>query len=326
MKAIIPAAGIGKRLRPHTFSVPKALLYVAGKPILSHILDRVLSLGVSSITLIVGYKGDLIETFIKKHYPDAPIDFVYQEQRLGIGHAIDLTRKITNTPEPLLIILGDTIIKTNLKKVISADTNILGVKEVEDPRRFGVCELDGDRIVKLVEKPDVPPSNLALVGLYYLLDPPLLFECLREEIENDIKTRGEYQITDALQMMIDRGAVFRPHRIEEWFDCGNPEALLETNRHLLNDVTNIPAIPGSIIRSPVTIASSASISGSIIGPYVSIGAGSVVKNSIIKDSVLGENVTVEQSLLDKSLIGSRAVVKGHYRALNVGDSSEILAE
>lgn len=326
MKAIIPAAGIGKRLRPHTFSVPKALLYVAGKPILAHILDDVIALGVSGITLIVGYKGDLIESFISERYPDVPVDFVYQEQRLGIGHAIDLTKNVANTPEPLLIILGDTIIKTNLQDVVDADTNILGVKEVEDPRRFGVCELDGGRIVKLIEKPEVPPSNLALVGLYYLLDPPLLFECLREEIENDIKTRGEYQITDALQMMIDRGAEFRPHRIEEWFDCGKPDALLETNRHLLNAVKNAPAIPGSIIRSPVSIAPSAEISASIIGPYVSIGAGSVVKNSIIRDSVLGESVIVEQSLLNKSLIGSRAVVKGRYRALNVGDSSEILAE
>lgn len=326
MKAIIPAAGIGKRLRPHTYSVPKALLYVAGKPILSHILDDVLSLGVSSIALIVGYKGDLIETFVKERYPEATIHFVYQEQRLGIGHAVDLTAHVANSAEPLLIILGDTIIKTNLASVVAADTNILGVKEVEDPRRFGVCELEGDRIVKLVEKPDVPPSNLALVGLYYFLDPSLLFDCLREEIENDIKTRGEYQITDALQMMIDRGAVFKPHRIDEWFDCGKPDALLATNRHLLDNVENSPAFPGSIIRSPVSIDPSAKISASIIGPYVSIGAGSIVNNSIIQDSVLGENVTVEQSLLDKSLIGSRAVVKGHFSALNVGDSSEIFVE
>ncbi|MBI4721180.1 MAG: NTP transferase domain-containing protein [Chitinivibrionia bacterium] len=323
MKAIIPAAGIGTRLRPHTYSVPKALLFVAGKPILAHILDDVLALGVSGIALIVGYKGDLLETYVRDTYPGIPVDFIYQEQRLGIGHAVSLTGDVAGGAEPLLIILGDTIIKTDLGRVVGSRTNILGVKEVEDPRRFGVCELRGGRIVRLVEKPDIPPSNLALVGLYYILEPALLFECLREEIERDIKTRGEYQITDALQMMIDRGSEFRPHIIEQWFDCGKPDALLQTNRHLLESVARAPEREGSILIPPVSIDPSADIIGSIVGPYVSIGAGSAVRNSIIRDSVLGEQVSVEHSLLERSLIGSRAVVKGHFTALNVGDSSEI---
>jgi glucose-1-phosphate thymidylyltransferase len=326
VKAIIPAAGLGKRLRPHTYSIPKALLFVAGKPILSHILDDVISLGVSSVALIVGYKGDLIESFIHEKYPDLSVDFVYQEERLGIGHAVNLTRNVANGKEPLLIVLGDTIIKTDLNDVVKSKSNILGVKEVEDPRRFGVCELEGDRIVKLLEKPEVPPSNLALVGLYYLQDPSVLFECLQEEIEKGMRTHGEYQITDALQMMIDRGSEFRPHLIDAWFDCGKPDALLETNRHLLNAVVDIPEIEGSIIIPPVSIAATAEIIGSIIGPFVSIGASSVVKHSVVRDSVLAENVLVVRSLLEKSLIGSHALVKGHFKALNVGDYSEVVVE
>jgi glucose-1-phosphate thymidylyltransferase len=281
---------------------------------------------VSSIALIVGYKGDLVETFVRDTYPGIHFDFVYQEQRLGIGHAVSLTNAVANSREPLLIILGDTIIKTDLGRVIEAKTNVLGVKEVEDPRRFGVCEMDGERISKLVEKPTVPPSNLALVGLYYILKPAVLFECLQEEIEKDVRTRGEYQLTDALQMMIDRGVEFRPHIIEQWFDCGNPDALLETNRHLLASVAQAPGIEGSILLPPVSIDPTAEIIGSIVGPYVSIGAGSVVRNSIIRDSVLGEHVLVEHGLLERSLVGSRAVVKGHFTALNVGDSSEIVID
>ncbi len=326
MKAVIPAAGIGKRLRPHTYSLPKALLFVAGKPILAHILDDVSRLGVSSIALIVGYKGDLIEEYVRAKHPELQVDFVYQEERLGIGHAVNMTRQAVDKGEPLLIILGDTIIKTDLETVVKADCNVLGVKEVEDPRRFGVCELDGGRIVKLIEKPEVPPSNLALVGLYYLKDPALLFECLKEEIEKDIRTRGEYQITDALQMMIDRGAEFKPHVIDAWFDCGKPDALLATNRHLLDESGSAPRFEGSIIIPPVAIDPSAEIRGSIIGPYVSIGSSSVVECSIIRDSVLGEAVIVKNSVLERSLIGSNALVEGKCRSLNVGDSSEVIVD
>ncbi|MBP2680869.1 MAG: nucleotidyl transferase, partial [Candidatus Krumholzibacteriota bacterium] len=178
MKAIIPAAGIGTRLRPHTHSLPKALLFVAGRPIISHILEDVRRIGASSVVLIVGYKGDLIREYVEREYKDLNADFVVQEERLGIGHAVDLTRSVADTGEPALIILGDTILRTDLEKVVASRTNVLGVKEVDDPRRFGVCEVRGKKILKLVEKPERPPSNLALVGLYYLRDSALLFEVL----------------------------------------------------------------------------------------------------------------------------------------------------
>ena len=324
MKAIIPAAGIGTRLRPHTYTLPKALLYVAGRPIISHILDDVRKLDVSSVVLIVGYKGELIEEYVSREYKDLDTEFVYQNERLGIGHAVYLTRKVANTGDPVLIILGDTILRTDLERVVDSGTNVLGVKEVDDPRRFGVCEVRGGRIVRLVEKPQDPPSNLALVGLYYLRDSSLLFETLERQVEGDVRNQGEYQITDALQMMIDHGAEFRTFEIRDWFDCGKPEALLETNRQLLIGKDEIPRTEGSIVIPPVSIAPSARVVNSIVGPYVSIAAGSTVENSIIRDSVLDQGANVCNCLLQGSIVGSQAVVRGGFQHLNIGDSSEVV--
>jgi glucose-1-phosphate thymidylyltransferase len=323
LKAIIPAAGVGTRLRPHTYTLPKALLYVAGKPIIAHILDDVVPLAPSSIVLIVGYKGELIEQYVRKQYPKLAVEFVSQDERRGIGHAVDLTRKVADTGEPLLIVLGDTIIKTDLKKVIAHKTNVLGVKEVDDPRRFGVAEVAGGRITRLVEKPADPPSNLALVGLYYLPDGKPLFAAVRAIIERNITTNNEYQITDALQMMIDGGAEFAPFVIDEWFDCGKPEAMLETNRKLLKNAPNTPPIEGSIIIPPVSISPGAEIVNSIIGPYVSIAERCVIHSSVVRDSVISEGATVTDALLEASLIGANAVIRGGFKKLDVGDSSEI---
>ena len=323
MKAIIPAAGVGTRLRPHTYTLPKALLYVAGKPIIAHILDDVVPLAPSSIVLIVGYKGELIEQFVRKQYPQLTVDFVFQEERRGIGHAVDLTRKVADTGEPLLIVLGDTIIKTDLKKVVAHKTHVLGVKEVEDPRRFGVAEVAGGRITRLVEKPTEPVSNLALVGLYYLLNGKDLFTAVREIIDRNITTNNEYQITDALQLMLGRGAEFAPFAIDEWFDCGKPEAMLETNRKLLKNAASTPPIEGSIVIPPVSISPGAEIVNSIIGPYVSIAERCVIHSSVVRDSVIAEGASVTDALLESSLIGANAVIRGGFKKLDVGDSSEI---
>jgi glucose-1-phosphate thymidylyltransferase len=323
LKAIIPAAGIGTRLRPHTYTLPKALLYVAGKPIISHILDDVVPLAPSSLVLIVGYKGELIEQYVRKQYPQLNVDFVFQEERRGIGHAVDLTRKAADTGEPLLIVLGDTIIKTDLKKVVAHKTNVLGVKEVEDPRRFGVAEVSGGRITKLVEKPQEPASNLALVGLYYLRDGKALFAAVREIIERNITTNNEYQITDALQLMIGRGTEFVPFAIDEWFDCGKPEAMLETNRKLLKNAASTPPIEGSIVIPPVSISPGAEIVNSIIGPYVSIAERCVIQSSIVRDSVISAGATVTDAQLESCLIGANASIRGGFKKLDVGDSSDI---
>jgi glucose-1-phosphate thymidylyltransferase len=325
LKVIVPAAGVGTRLRPHTHTLPKALLYVAGRPIISHILDEVVKLDISSVVLIIGYKGDLIEKYIREEYPDLEVDFVTQTERKGIGHAIHMTREVADSDEPLLVILGDTVIRTDLARITRSSESALGVKEVADPRRFGVAEVAEGHVVKLVEKPRNPKSNLAMVGLYYLRDAHLLFETLQKQQEQDIRNHGEYQITDALQMMIDKGTKFVPFEIEEWFDCGKAETLLETNRRLLADKdAKAPEVPGSIIIPPVAIAPSATIKHSIVGPHVSIAAKSVVQNSIVRDSVIDRGATVTDCLLEESIVGAQAVIKGAITKMNIGDSSEIV--
>lgn len=323
MKAIIPAAGVGTRLRPHTHTLPKALLYVAGKPIISHILDDVVALGPSSVVLIVGYKGDLIEKYVRKAYPDLNVDFVVQKERRGIAHAIEMTRDVANAGEPLLIVLGDTIIQAELGKIVDCKAHALGVREVEDPRRFGVAEVEGGKITNLVEKPAEPKSNLALVGLYYFQESGALFDAIKYIIDNDITTKGEYQITDAMQHMIAGGEAFEPFAIDDWFDCGKPEALLETNRKLLENGPGAPSVAGSIIIPPVSISPNAEIVNCIIGPFVSVADDAVVHNSIVRDSILAEGATVKDATLEGSLIGPGAVVNGGFSKLDVGDSSQV---
>lgn len=326
MKVILPAAGIGTRLRPLTHTRPKALLYVAGRPIISHILDDVAKLDISSVVVIVGYKGELIREYVSAEYPHIKIDYVFQEERNGIAHAVNLTRDIADAGEPVLIILGDTILHADLGAITQAKHNVLGVKEVDDPRRFGVVEVENGRITKLVEKPKVPKSNLAIVGVYYFADSRSLFATLKKQIGSGVKSHGEYQITDTMQMMIDEGAKFTPFEIDRWYDCGKPETLLETNRDLLDGKSDLPNIEGSLITAPVAIDPRAVIKNSIIGPYVSIAAGCSVTNSIVRDSVLDQGASISGCVLESSIIGLEAVVKGGARKLNIGDSSVVLFE
>jgi glucose-1-phosphate thymidylyltransferase len=300
------------------------LLFVAGRPIISHILDDVRSLDISSVVVIVGYKGELVKEYVSREYPDLKIDYVFQKDRNGIGHAVHQTREVADAGEPVLIILGDTIIRADLQSITSYKTNVLGVKEVADPRRFGVVEVENGHVVKLVEKPKRPRSKLAIVGVYYLNDSRLLFETLQDQIDRNLKSHGEYQITDTLQMMIDAGAKFSPFEIDTWFDCGKPETLLETNRQLLEGRTESPDIEGSVIIGPVSIAPTATITNSVVGPYVSVASECSITNSIIRDSVLDQGATVSDCLLESSIIGLKAVVKGGVKRLNIGDSSEVV--
>jgi len=323
MKAIIPVAGIGTRLRPHTHTVPKALVQVAGKPILGHILDQLVPLGVRDVVLVTGYMGDRVEDYIASAYPDLTPCYVRQDELRGLGHAIWLTRECA-TDGPAIIVLGDTVVTADFPALLRGSHTLIGVKEVEEPKLFGVVEVDGDRVVSLVEKPDVPPSNLAIVGLYYFVNSRLLFECLDEVIRSDIRTKGEYQLTDALKLMLERGEDMRTFPVEGWHDCGRPETLLETNRFLLSrSAANHVEIPGCIIVPPVSIDPTAVIERSVVGPYVSVAAGSTIRGSIVRDSILNANARVEWSLLDQSLIGENALVRGSFQRLNVGDSSEI---
>src|SRR3989304_10039914 len=233
MRAIIPVAGIGTRLKPHTHSTPKALLNVGGKPIIAHILDKLLEEGINKATFVIGYLGDMIKEYVEKKYPSVKSSFVEQEKMEGLGHAI-YTAIPTFDDDEIFIILGDTIFDVNLKEVFKNKISSLGVKEVDDPSRFGVAVLENGYIKKLVEKPTTPVSNLALVGLYYIANSDALIKSLNNLVQKDIRTKGELQLTDALQMMLDDGEKIKTFDVNGWYDCGKPETLLSTNKFLLD--------------------------------------------------------------------------------------------
>lgn len=321
MRAIIPVAGVGSRLRPHTYTVPKVLLNVAGKPIIGHIMDKIIAEGFDSATIIVGYLGDLIKEYITSNY-NIKVDFVEQEERLGLGHAIYLSRH-TISKDPILIILGDTVFDVDLKAMINNDHSSIGVKEVEDPRRFGVAEVHNGFITKLVEKPEQPTSNLALVGLYHIKHPDVLLDCLKEMIKRDVRTKNEYQLTDGLQLMIERGEKLVTFPVDAWYDCGKPETLLNTNRYLLHSTATNGIHESVVVVPPVFISAKATVKNSVIGPYATIADGAVVVDSIVKNSIISEQARVESALLEDSIIGSNAVVKGGFKRINIGDSSEL---
>lgn len=325
--AIIPVAGVGSRLRPHTYSAPKVLVQVAGKPILGHILDELQDLGIERLTLIVGYLGDMIRDYVDSSY-SFKTEYVHQEELRGLGHAIYTTRESAKEDKRLLIILGDTIFKCDLRSVLSSKDSLIGVKEVTDPKRFGIIELEGDRILGMQEKPDVPKTNLGIVGIYYLNNPALLFKCLGELIESGQTTKGEFQLTDALQRMMDLGEKFTPFFVDGWYDCGKPDTLLLANREILarehpGDSNHNPSFPNSIITPPVSIAPTAQVDSSIIGPYVTVADGAIIRNSVIHDSIISRKAMVSNIFLERSIISDNAKVESKPYRLNVGDSSEL---
>jgi glucose-1-phosphate thymidylyltransferase len=322
MKVIIPAAGIGKRLRPHTYSVPKALLHVAGKPMLGHILDIVRGLKPSQVILVVGFLGEQIVRYVSRNYK-FKCKFIRQEELKGLGYALSLAVPQIDDREPVLIILGDTIFEADLLPVIRGRYDALGVKRVEDPRRFGIVEMKGGFVKKVVEKPEKPSSNLAVVGVYFIRDTSLFKESLSRIVAERIITQNEYQLTDALQWMIDRKAKFRTFNVSGWYDCGKPETLLETNRQLLAKTHRAFRIKGSLAIPPVFVSRSARVENCVVGPYVSVADGAVIKNSVVQDSIVGSGARVESSVLESSLIGNNAWVRGAVGRLNLGDFSEI---
>jgi glucose-1-phosphate thymidylyltransferase len=328
MKVIIPVAGIGTKLRPHTHTQPKALVPVAGKPILSHIVDYLIEGGFNDFIFIIGYLGNKIEDYIKSRYPDIKSKFVVQEPREGTGHAVWLARDLVKPKEELLIILGDTIIDFDIMKIREMKNSALGVKKVEDPRQFGVAEVnDEGLILRLEEKPRIPKSNLALVGVYKIREAGLLMNALDHIIRNDLKHNDEYNLTYGIQRMITNGEKVMTFPVGNWFDCGGKNNLLETNAVLLNRnsdaATKNPEFENTIIIQPVSIAANCVIVDSIIGPHVSIGENTIIRHSIIRDSIIGSYAQLETAILHHSVVGSDAYLKGLSQSLNIGDSTEI---
>ncbi len=327
MKAIIPVAGAGTKLRPHTYTQPKALIPLAGKTILSINVDQLHEAGINEFVFIVGYLGEKIQDYINSKYPDLNCHFVYQNIRKGTGHAIDLTKQIVGEDE-IFIALGDTICEYDIKEVLDSPYSMLGVKKVDDPRSFGVAEIDDEGfITRVVEKPSIPKSNMALVGLYKIKDTSYLFKCLENIISNNIQSHNEFNLTDALECMIKSGASFKSFKVQNWFDCGKKESLLESNAILLKKfggkIAETNSFENTIFIPPVSIGEGCDIKNSIIGPHVAMGDNTIVSYSIVKDSIIGSYSKLYDVVIDDSLIGSDTEIRGETRSLNIGDNTEI---
>ncbi|MEO7120537.1 MAG: sugar phosphate nucleotidyltransferase [Ginsengibacter sp.] len=327
MKAIIPVAGAGTKLRPHTYTQPKALIPLAGKTILSINVDQLHEAGINEFIFIVGYLGQKIQDYIKKKYPDLTCHFIFQNERKGTAHAVELTRKIIGDDE-VFIALGDTICEYDINAVLSSPFSMLGVKKVDDPRSFGVAQIDEKGFISnVVEKPAIPKSNMALVGLYKIKDSTILFKCLEKIFVNNIKSHDEFNLTDALECMIESGEKFKSFKVENWFDCGRKDTLLESNSILLEKFGGVIAesnkFENTIFIPPVSIAEGCDIKNSIIGPHVAMGENTVVNFSIVKNCIVGSFSKLFDVVLENSLIGSDTEIRGETRSLNIGDNTEI---
>ena len=323
MQVIIPLAGFGTRLRPHTYTKPKPLINVAGKPVLGHILDKLKGLNVEEIVFIVGYLGDQIREYVSTNYK-FKAQYVEQKELLGQAHAIYLAKALVKGPTVILFV--DTLFEANLKKLDQeTGDGVIYVKEVEDPRRFGVTLVnEAGHITQLIEKPDSKKDNLAVIGLYYVKEIERLMSAIKTLMDKNIQTKGEFYLADALQLMIDDGAMLRPEPVNIWLDCGKPETVLETNRYLLKhnmDNSNEVSSVASIIVPPVHIDPSVKIKNSIIGPYVTIAANCEIEDSIIRDSIVDEESYIKDAMLRDSLVGRKVDLIGRYRRLNLGDSA-----
>ncbi|MCR4407395.1 MAG: sugar phosphate nucleotidyltransferase [Anaerolineae bacterium] len=325
MKVVIPLAGFGTRLRPHTYTKPKPLLNVAGKPVLGHILDKFTGLSVEEVIFITGWLGDQIEAYVEANYNFPSTHYIEQKELLGQAHAISLAA--SHLEGPVLILFVDTLFEADLAPLFHEQADaVIYAKEVEDPRRFGVVVLEGDRIVRFIEKPDGFEHRLAVIGLYWVKDGRWLLRAIQELMARNIQTKGEFYLADAFQLMIDQGAYFKAEVVEVWEDCGKPETVLHTNRYLLDnghDNSLSAVTEQSVLVPPVYIAPTARVVQSVIGPYATLADGCVVRNSIVRDSIIDCGAFIEDAMLERSLIGERAVVRGRYRVLNVGDSSHV---
>lgn len=333
LRVIIPAAGAGKRLFPHTHTKPKSMVYLAGKPIIGHILERMRNLEPKEIVVVVGYKKEQITSYLDKNYSDSfKITYVEQKEQLGLGHAIYVARDIVRDSQ-IMIALGDMIFKGGYldfyKHHLSNGrcAGSIGVKEVDEPKKYGIVELNEDKYIKkLEEKPIKTGSNLGIAGVYFIRDTPALFNSLEEIIKKDLRTRGEYQLTDALQMMVTQGYKLKTFPVYSWYDCGRPESLLKTNQVLLDekqDTDHDYCLEDSVIIQPVAIGDNVRIINSVIGPHTSIASNSYIESSIISESVIGSRSHISKVNLQYSIVGDDASVNGKHNSLNIGDSSSI---
>lgn len=328
MKAIIPVAGAGTQLRPLTYTQPKSLIPVAGKPIISFIVDKLESLGVSEFVFVIGYLGEKIKDYIEQHYPHLRKQFVHQESRLGTGHAIWTAREALHGTDELFIYFGDTIVEMDFHLMVKSPHSCLAIKKVSDPRGFGIVEFNqGQQVKRLVEKPRIPMSNMAMVGLYKIREVEALLQALDHNIRDNIRSEGEFVLTDGLMRMLEQGIPFSTFEVSNWYDCGKKENLLETNALLLDKEgyasANLPEYDNAIIIHPVSIGKNCRISNSIIGPHATIGSNASIVSSVVKNSIIGNFAALREVVLIDSVIGNDTSITGFRQSLNIGDNAEI---
>ncbi len=330
LKIVIPMAGFGSRMRPHTWSKPKQLIQIADKTLLGHVLDMLNTLPPTmprELVFITGYLGSQMKPFMDEHYPSVTVYFVEQQEMLGQSHAIWQARDLLGGP--MIMVYSDTLVTTDLSFLADEPAGgVAWVREVPDPRRFGVAEVDAHgRVTRLIEKPDSMDNKLAVVGFYYFADSLALLDAIQEQLVQDISFKGEYFLVDAINILIRRGMFMRIEPVEVWLDAGKPDATLETNAWLLeNGRANLKGgseSDGVTIIPPVYIPASAKIEESVIGPHVSLGEGVRVKGSVIQNSIIEAAAEIIGSQIHDSLIGRRAKVRGVQGKLNIGDDSEI---
>ncbi len=330
LKIVIPMAGLGTRLRPHTWSKPKQLVSVAGKAVLGHVLATFSTLpDPKNIELIfvVGYLGDQMQPYMQKHYPGMKVHYVLQEDPKGQSHAIYMARDYLTGP--MLMVFADTLIEADLSFLAEEKTEAVAwVKAVPDPRRFGVAEVNADGLVtRLIEKPREMDNNLAVVGFYYFRDSQSLLSAIEEQMRRDVQLKGEYFLADAINIMLEGGLRMRTETVSVWLDAGTPESILETNRYLLENGRENSAEAaqrsGIVVVPPVYVDPSADLEESVIGPYTSIGPDSHVERSVVRNSILEEGSQVRDTVLEGSLVGKGVRVDGRPSIINVGDDAVV---
>lgn len=328
MKAIIPVAGAGTQLRPLTYTQPKPLIPVAGKPIISFIIDQLQAAGVSEYIFVIGYLGEKIRDYIEQQYPGLDKKFVSQENRFGTGHAIWSAREFLQGTDELIIYFGDTILEMDFQAMLQSPHSCLAIKKVQDPKRFGIVEFDDrNQVKRVVEKPKIPMSNMALVGLYKIREVDQLLVALDQNITNNLRTEGEFHLTDGLMRLIEQGVTFDTCTVNNWYDCGKKGTLLETNALLLDKEgyasDHLPEYDNSIIIHPVSIGKGCKISNSIIGPHATIGNNAVIESSIVRNSIIGNYAALTEVVMKNSVIGNDTSITGFRHSLNIGDNTEI---
>ncbi len=330
MRVILPMAGFGTRLRPLTWSKPKPLVPVAGKPVLGHVLDMFTRIpDLEEVVFVVGFLGELVQEYVKRAYPKLQCRYVEQKELLGQSQALWLARE--HLQGPMLISFVDTLMETDFPRALENPREAIAwVKRVEDPRRFGVAELGPDGLVKrLVEKPNGVENKLVVVGCYYLPSGEQLIGAIQQQMEKGIRLGEEYFLADALNILLTGGLRMRAEEVSVWEDCGKPETLLHANRYLLENGRDNSAKSrreSVVIVPPVFIDPDAEVERSIIGPFVSLAAGCRVENSIIRNSIVDEKAEISRMVISESLVGKQARLLGRYRSFLVGDSSEVCFE